>query len=44
MVSGISEVRSGTVEIPALEKQMKALETALPSISKKAEQAGNIFL
>jgi DNA repair protein RAD50 len=36
--------RIRTVELPALEKQIKALETDLPSISEKAEQASNVFL
>jgi chromosome segregation ATPase len=36
--------RIRTVELPALEKQIKTLEADLPSISEKAEQASNAFL
>ena len=36
--------RLRTVELPALEKQIKALETDLPSVSEKAEKASNVLL
>lgn len=34
--------RIRTVELPALEKQIKTLDADLPSISEKAEQARNV--
>jgi hypothetical protein len=36
-------MRSRTVEIPILEKQIKALETDLPFIGEKAEHEATFF-